>query len=574
MTRRALHAAAFLLLVSAVPLAAQDKPVPPPTDMRPETTTPVRKKLPGLNLPQYVITGADEIGFPPSAKQEAELLRPADFAERAGRGDREARFADVAMLRRPLDLAPLDSLRRRLKVLAGYGRFATPRVEVWYGDRFVLGDIAAHVGYEQTDGHVARADRSRFALDLTGGTWLPAYAHPLFARSRLEGSLAFAREEYGLYADKLAAPAPVIDLRRTLTTGRWGALLASRGNRIVEHEVALGLEHTVLDEQAARRDSADLGGFRREEHVLALDARAGLALLDHPLDLGMDLRLGMGTTTTGNPNRPFFSHVFAESRHAFGRATELEGGVHLWLMQGSQAPLSARVYPRLTLTHRLDTEASVFAAWVPAVERMTLAEMLAEHPYLDATAELRHTDIPVRVRLGGAWDDRRTLSARAWIEYTWAAAWLREEPAGEPLAQTFRAAYAGGTSITALHVDGEYRVPGAGRVQGRLALRSARVADADAALAQVPGVELAAMYVHPFAFGLELGVRLGLEAARSDRLGDLPNIFLVGLDATWAITPEFGVFARVENLLDQRTERWRGYSQRPLFVMGGVTLQL
>lgn len=574
MMRRALRAAAFLLLGAASPLAAQDKPVPPPTDVRPETTTPARKKLPGLNLPQYVITGADEIGFPPSAKNEAELLRAADFSERAGRGDRESRFADVAPLRRPLDLAPLDSLRRRLKVLAGYGLFATPLVEVWYGDRFTRADVNAHLRYDQTDGHVPRADVSRFALDLAAGTWLPAYAHPLLARSRLEGSLSFARDEYGLYADKLAPAAPAVDLRRTLTRGRWGAELASRGNTVFEHRLGLHLEHALLEERAERRDSADLGRFRREEHVLALDARADLAVLHHPLDLAMDLRIGMGSTSAGNPSRPFHARLAAESRHAFSAATDLTGGVHLWLMQGSQAPMSARVYPRLTLTHRLDGEASVFAAWLPAVERTTLAGMLEAHPYLDATAELRHNDVPVRAQIGGAWDDRRTLSARAWIEYTWAAAWLRIEPAGNPLAQTFRAAYTGGTSITALHVDGEYRISGTGRVQARLALRSTHVADADAALGAVPGVELAGIYTHNFGFGLDVAARVGLEAARSDRVGDLPNIFSIGLDATYAITPQFGVVARVDNLLDQRTERWRGYSQRPLFVLGGVYLHL
>ncbi len=574
MTRGRLLAAALLCVMGSGLVRAQDKPVPPPTDIRPETSTPVRKKLPGLNLPQYVITGADEIGFPPSAKEEAELLRPAGFAERAGRGDREARFGDVSPLRRPLDVAALDGLRKRLRVLAGFGRFSTPLIEAWYGDRYTLADIAAHLRYEQSDGHVDRADHTRFNIDLTGGTWLPTTAHPLLARSRLEGSVAVSHDTYGLYADKLPVTAPPLDLRRGLTTARWGASLASRGNSIAEHHAAVHLEHTVLHEDAALRDSADLGRFSREEHVLALAAGAQLHAWGQPVDAEIDLRLGMGTTTAGNPNRPFFGEISAASRFTLGASTDLEGGLHFWLMQGSRTTLSGRMYPRFTLTHHLDTEASLFAAWLPSVERMTLGGMLLRSPYLDATAELRHNDVPVRAQIGGAWDDRSRLAVRTWIDFSYATSWLRVDRGSDPLAQTFETAYAGGTSITALHVDGAYQIPGAGRLQGRLALRSARVAGEDVPLAYVPGVEVSTIYTHAFGFGLELGAQLTLEASRRDRDGDLPTLLLVSLHAEYAITPLFGVFARVHNLLDQRTEQWRGYSQRPIFIMGGLVLQL
>jgi hypothetical protein len=53
--------------------------------------------------------------------------------------------------------------------------------------------------------------------------------------------------------------------------------------------------------------------------------------------------------------------------------------------------------------------------------------------------------------------------------------------------------------------------------------------------------------------------------------GALPAWMLLGFDMEYRVIRNIGVFLRFENLLDQSWQRWPGYSERPFFMMGGLT---
>ncbi len=50
------------------------------------------------------------------------------------------------------------------------------------------------------------------------------------------------------------------------------------------------------------------------------------------------------------------------------------------------------------------------------------------------------------------------------------------------------------------------------------------------------------------------------------------NVFLVNIQVDYRVSPNFGLYLRGLNMLDQQYEYWRGYQERPLQIYGGFTL--
>lgn len=54
---------------------------------------------------------------------------------------------------------------------------------------------------------------------------------------------------------------------------------------------------------------------------------------------------------------------------------------------------------------------------------------------------------------------------------------------------------------------------------------------------------------------------------------ELEAYTLVNIQADYEITPKFGVYAKVLNILGQKYELWDGYEERPFQIFGGLILK-
>lgn len=553
--------------------AAQDKPLPPPRDFTPETKE-ARDVLPALTLPEYVITGSDMISFTEDRKGNAAAPESRDFTARAGRGDREARFFDTFPTRMPQATPDLTGSSERFRMRAGIGTFTTPLIEAWYADRYPQGDAAAHMAYERSNGHVARADYSRIDLGLNGGTYLPRTLHPLLSSSRVQGDLRIESGKYGLYADKLARRDPSLDFDREVLGFDAGADLISRRNAVLEHALRFSFGHYAIDEIFGVRDTIPLDAYRQIENRLALEGKAKARFEGHPLHLALLMHVNDLSESGPGARRPFHTTASAGSAFTLGARFRLDASASAYLYRGSDHASQFRLYPSVTLRHLTSDDWTLFAGWQPEVREQTLRGYLRQNPYLMLASVVRHTDLPLRFLFGAAYDDRAESSARVFLEYLSTESWPRFSLLPDPVAQQWEMRYDGRTGIVNINAELVHSFTSHTRIQAGAVLRSSRTGEHKGRVPYLPDYEVRALLQHEFPTDLRVQTSLELIGEQEGDGSVVPAWMLLGLDIEYRLLRNVGVFLHFENLLDRSWQRWPGYRERPFFMMGGVSVHL
>ncbi|MFZ1729779.1 MAG: hypothetical protein WBQ23_06250 [Bacteroidota bacterium] len=564
------------LLIAAIltllfqPLFAQDKPLPPPRDFKPDAKD-TRDVLPALTLPEYVITGSDMISFTEDRKSGAGEPDSKDFTSRAGRGNREQRFFDTSPTRMPLRKPDLTGSEEVLRLRAGLGSFSTPLLEAWYADRYRLGDAAAHMAYERSNGHVPHADYSRFNFDFAGGTYLPRTLHPIFASSRIQGDVQVEAQEYGLYADKLIRYDPALDFRRNAFGFAMGADLISRRNTLLDHDLRISFSHFAIDEALAVRDTLPLDEYQQVENRFALEGNAKTSIAGQSVLFGLLMHVNDLSKSSAEPTRPFFMNAAAKSVFSLGERLQLQTGATIFLYRGSDHASQFRVYPSLLLRHLTSADWSLYAGWLPEVREQTLRGFLRQNPYLMLASAVRHTDLPLRFEAGAEFDNRGQSSARFCVEYLSTLSWPRFSLLPDPVMQQWEMRYDGRASIFNIHADVAHAFSNSTRIQVETVLRTSSLGEDQGRVPYLPDCEARVLLHHDFPFPLSVQTTLQLVGEQEADGGAMPAWMLLGIDLEYRVVKNFGVFLSLNNLLDQSWQRWPGYHERPFFMMGGVT---
>ncbi|MCB2204097.1 hypothetical protein KQI65_05055 [bacterium] len=570
---RLLFLPAILSCLLPATAQAQDKPRPPVRNFEPETRQ-ASDVLPALDLPEYVITGSDMISFTEDRKTTLSWPDNAGFTARAGRGIREQRFFGTEPTRMPLRKRALTGSEEVFRLKAGIGTWSTPHLQAWYADRYQLGDLASHVLYERSDGHVPRADYSRFNFDIDAGTYLPRNLTPLLASSRIQGAFHARVHEYGLYADKLQQDAPALDFRRSLTQLDWQADLISRRNTILDHSLSLFFRHTGVDEQLAVRDTMDLEDYSSLENRIGLDGTATLRVPGYRLETSGGIHVNDLSEAAEGSTRPFFMHAGAATIHRFDVKNSLDVRARLYLFRGSMQATQLRLYPTILFRHRLTDDWQLHAGYAPEVQERSFADFMHLNPYMMLASEIRHTDIPLRFEAAAEWDNRHRSSARIIASYSSSSSIARFSLLPDPVRQQWALHYDGNSSMLDLRGDLAHAFSTATRIQGSALFRSTHNDVVDGSIPYMPSYELRLMLQHSFPFDLTLQASTQLAGGQVNSDGaDIPAWLILGFECEYRLTDYASLFLRVDNLLDQSYEQWDDYRERPFFMMGGAVLR-
>ncbi len=564
---------ALLLSLGVVPLQSQDKPLPPPKAFTPETKS-ATDVLPDLLLPEYVITGSEMVSFIEDRKGALDEPDSQAFTARAGRGEREQRFYDTAPTRMPLRKAALTGSEERFLLKAGYGSFATPHVQVWYGNRYQLGDITAHALYESSDGHVSHADYSRFGFDVAGGTYLPKHLHPLLASSRLQAEFHADVQEYGLFADRLDIAIPQPDFRRNLVDMNGRIDLISRRNRVLDHQLSLVFGHLDLEEELGVRDTLQLSDYEALETRVGLEGRAMIRQAPLPLDTRFALHVNELGDSDADATRPFFLETGAAATYQFSDGLWLDGDLAMYHFRGSDHASQFRLYPSLTVRYLYSDSWTFRVGYVPTVDEQTLSGFRRLNPYLMLASEIRHTDIPIRLEAGAEFDDRKSTSGRVRLSYLRSGSWARFSLLPDPVLQQWDVLYNGWSSIGEVQGDFAHSFSSRTQLQSRAVFRYSGSDELDGSIPYLPDYEFRLLLRHEFPFDLSLQTTVQLVGERSTGTDDnLSAWMLLGMQLEYRFMKQAGLFLRADNLLDQKYQLWNGYRERPFFILGGIVFR-
>jgi|GEM_PF-1431571 len=561
-----------VLFAAPAVLRTQDKPLPPPRDFSPDAKR-ASDVLPALTLPEYVITGSDIISFTEDRKSELDEPDSQAFTVRAGRGEREQRFMSSTPTRVPLHLGNLLGSDERIRLKLGYGSFETPHAQIWYADRYALGDLALHAQYEATKGHVPRADAKLTTLSASGGSYFPASMTPLFASSRIEGSAHFSASTYGLYADKAQRSDPILDFRRKRNHIAAQTSLISRDNRVMDYDLSIFVARTVAEEHLSVRDTLPLQSYEQREQRIGLDFVSRHSFSGHEFRSRSAFHAGDMKDIADNAVRPFYIRSGVDTRYGSTSSLFFDGGVHMYLYRGNDHPTYFRFYPRLLLRTRLSDNYELFGGYEPEVLERTFDAMLTTNPFLMLSTPLRHTDIPLLIRTGVSYDNRSHSSGRLSIEYLATTSWPRFDLLSDPVRQQWELGYGALTSIFSMRLEMSHHFTSATRVHLSTLLRASHDNELDDRVPYLPGLEVRTLLTHTFPFGLELHTTAQLVGEQRANDADIPAWLLLALEAEYRPWKHVGIFLQLSNLLDHEYQQWTGYSERPFFLMSGVHIR-
>lgn len=554
-----LTAAAFL----AAGAEAQEKPQPPRRQILPPAGQAVQdtarraQELPAIELPEYDITGTLIVGVGQSAKSSVDqdyILDPL-----AGQGPRyQGPYVSDQGAWKLGARFPGGPEAAWGRAYAGYGWYATPFAQAWFGQPGGPFSYLVRGGYKSSQGHVDHADYARGEGSLLFG-WELGSDMGALKQSDVRLGVNYLSDSYNFYG----SVTPSQHRHATRFSTEVGLTSVSLGDFAVKGSLGIGIT-SLEDVHSVQETPFGLSASASKDF-------AGFSLLG-----GLELWASPYNAPSAGSN-PFYSSLAAEARTELPGNVELSGGLAFFFYHGSDLSSRVRLYPRAAVRWHTAPWISLFVRFDPAVHRLTLGEAIDANPYASSDFTLRHAERFVDLSLGADMTLARALTLRLSGTYTRGTNELQfEEP---PFASTVRvgvwdAFYEGTSTVLSLAGDVTWLIDPHNLVAGSVGVRSSKNSITEKRVTYLPAAFFDAVYEHRFAFPLTLGVRMSVVGARyaGSLSGDtLPGFTLLGATAAYEFLPRWQVLLRAENLLDVKYQWWDGYAGVPARGYLGVS---
>jgi hypothetical protein len=548
----------FVLCVQAAlatAVRAQEKPEPPGRSASlPADSVATRGELPKIDLPEFLITGNESIQLPQFDKTAIDEQKVFDASSRRfGPGTREpsgVQFEGSGKV--PGTFAPIGEDMSG-KVLAGYGAYATPYFDGWFGRTSPSFDFLLKGGFKSSRGHIPNAGYRSGHSSLSGGFSLPDDAG-VVAGGRVHASIGLQGDGYRLYA----SPSPARE--RTVTR--------------------------FMAETAINSDVEDLFAFSSGFYIRTATVRDSLRTAETSVgfefagdrdlgDVAFNGELGLWRNFYAAPSAlwdPYYVQTGLSARYQIAEQLDILGGLRFYLVRGSDTKSVGRVYPRLGISWYATRRLTAFAKFEPYVQRNTLSSMVEWNPYITTDLRLRNQEFFTNFSMGIEVDAAAGVRTKLAVNYRRA----RNYPVFVDTAaiRLWSPAYDGTVRIISLDADLYADATDRDNLGASLSVRSSRSSISDKSVPYLPMLLVSGLYQHRFPFGLTLGTTMqviGSQYADLEEQRSLAAFTLWDVKAEYALAPRWVVTGAVQNLLDQKQVWWEGYAGLPRTASLGMS---
>ncbi len=546
-----------------------------------------------LELPEFVITGVESLDVPGGTKQAPKPPRKlsAQQLQTFNPLDKLS-FGLLPFASAPTLVLPSQERNGFLK--AEFGMFLTPSLEAGY--RAVLGnfDINAALGGTLSNGHLPNADFSDLFARIHS-SYLAGEQFLFFAGSRTDTYLRARRREYSFFgASNLSAEA----IRRAQlgidagvqTSGvfeGWGYEMGVHGEFANIRTQEITNLPTTADNLAAKGNL--LAKKLMGEWAIGGQIQAESVFISSRQD-----------SVEAAPQQPFLLTPnlvveFRSEQKTF--EMQVRGGAHIWNDASFRANPAARITPHVSLNAALHPAygVSVMLEAFSGVRLQTLGRIVKENPYapfLDGFSRPRIVpnytlfpnplatqtlyDAQLSVRLQPSKHLSFTLGGRSEMNTNALLFGRNESNIGE-IAVVF-----GNTSIHRVFGECSFLPDSNNALSVRAnAVLSASgfVLSSSRPIGVVPylaPIEAAVEYRRTWFSGFSTNLSAVLLGERKASIYEpsatLPLFVDVRFGVEYRFTPQFSVYARGTNLLNQAIFLWDGYQERGIFAAVGVVL--
>ena len=298
---------------------------------------------------------------------------------------------------------------------------------------------------------------------------------------------------------------------------------------------------------------------------------------------GIDLHLYSQATDRFAPSSPLYFATHVSAQKALSERLTLKAKFTAYVFNGTDGKSFTRLYPSLYSWYTLNEKWKAFISFIPEVSPQSVERQMRMHPFLFhvfySTPEIVHEDIPIRMRIGAAFDDPALFSGEVSLEYMKANSFAQ---IGRAFSQDFLlnpieawyTRFDGDPKILTLNINGKKSLDENQDVNLDCIIRQSYQGYSEKEIPYLPIYELRVSHHYAFEFPLHLYSSLELIGRRYAETREpsylrsftMPAYLRLGVRAEYDYLDRYRASFRVSNLLNQRFESWDGYDARGIYL--------
>jgi hypothetical protein len=281
---------------------------------------------------------------------------------------------------------------------------------------------------------------------------------------------------------------------------------------------------------------------------------------------------------------PHYLRASAGFGKIFGRVLDLSASASFYYYRNSDAGFDSRFYPIVALRYYLNRQLTVFAQFDPSVQQNTLLRAVSENRYIGNDVRINHQDVFINLSGGVQFDVLSRGTGRVYVKYQRIRDFPQYvDPSILFYSMAFPIPYAdwdiqydGTTRLLSLNGEVLVDLSQSDRLSGTLTILSTHNTFTADQVPYLAPVVVTGSYVHQFPFGLSTQVTLRFVGERRMGFSGGPRLnsySLLDASADLAVTKNFAVFVRLNNIFDEQYSIWNLYREMPFFLLGGVSVK-
>ncbi len=584
----------------------QERPVPPtretqiPATDRIDREEPQRERLPEFELPEYIITGRAIFRLPyvQKPKFNEQNIFIAEVSETMTGVDRDIETSPIDVPTKSFgEFSAIPSMQHG-QVRIGFGLFNTPVVSGWANLRTDDWDVSGRLYYMNTEGYEPFAR----GYDVDGffkfGYRIPQEAPAFFRGGKPYLSIGFEGVKYGLMRKTEEDELEFID--RVFRSNFSEIGFRSGADAPFEFDFILGWRGSTLDDETdpiprPKNDNTFYTQLNTLGYIQSLRFRTDIRYTINTLDFETDAQLT-------NPSHRFFKGtimVFAPIFKDFlmvefggnyysirdlywqrVKNTDVAHGGSIdtdWNKQSiSLKPIiELRVMPSKLLT--------VYGRFAPEIINHSVYSFQQMNPYIfwvgipSDTMAIESSDEKINAIVGTEITPHRQLSVHAFAQYRKIESYPSYLIHIHDHYKKVNLTYLGVTKLFSVNTDVRLALSDRDILTTQVSLRYSTNDYFDTSVPYVPPIEIAAIYMREFPFGLRTSVgfeylsprRASYWNSNDDELGKIINL---NLEVQYQFHNIMGVYVKLDNIINQSYERYFTYPSRPFYIEGGIQI--
>ncbi len=515
-------------------------------------------QLPKIDLPEFVITGSENINLNVDSKRVEDrdrLYSPSAPTP----GERPINVGEAVI---PKQVKTFSKTPGALngKLFAGVGFYGTPLLDGWFGQYDPVSSIVANGYYSESAGHVNDAGFWRGGFGVRGSYSL-AESSAYIPLAQLSGESKYSREVYRSYGSRM--PGRVRDISSLDISGGIGSryALPYKSMSSFDYSAKTGWSYFSLTDSAASSES--------EFHM---NGTASTRFLETALRASLEYRLSSYDMNVPGLQSGHWMVLRGDGRQQLTSSLQISYALQQFLYRGNILPMSGRLYPNIEIRYIFTDYASMVTGFAPSVERNTLSSLLKQNRYIYSNAQLLPTDTRVNLYLGMEISPAERITATAKLTHKQMnnyATFLDRDSA-----KVWEVLYLAGIQSTKFDLSAIYRFNQQQNVTAYFSTQSVKQRDSSGMMPYLPKFTFGSVYHHFFDFGLHLEAFAEYSSSRFTDFGNTHSTagyLASGVKGEIELFEHFRGFAELNNLLNQRYYIWNGYQERSIYLLLGIS---